>query len=121
MQPKRFIVAIYKNTLTLELVKQQQQFVLQFLAQEQYKTVALLGKKSGYSLNKISKLKEPLATFQEFTILANCLAIVHLNILEWFDGGDHWCTLCEVKSYKNLNEGNPLTLDYLREKKIIAA
>jgi flavin reductase (DIM6/NTAB) family NADH-FMN oxidoreductase RutF len=121
MQPKRFIVAIFKNTLTLELVKQNPQFVLQFLAQEQYKTVPLLGKKSGYNTDKLSKLKEPLDTFHDFTILANCLAVVELSIMQWIDGGDHWCALCDVVRYKNLKEGKPLTLDYLREKKIISA
>lgn len=121
MHPKRFIVAIYKDTLTLSIIKNHPHFVLQYLAQEQSKLVQLLGKKSGYHIDKINMIKEPLDTFQDFTILANCLAVVKLTVLEWIDGGDHWCVLCDAVAYKNLNEGKPLTLDYLRERKIISA
>ena len=32
---------------------------------------------------------------------------------------DHRLFLCEVISYKNMNDGKALTLDILREKKLI--
>ncbi|MFN3841121.1 MAG: flavin reductase family protein [Cyclobacteriaceae bacterium] len=119
MVPKRFIVAICKNTLTLELVKKNPQFILQYLSQEQYKLINLLGKKSGHSINKIQRLKNQVASYNHFTVLKDCLAYVHLSVLSWLDGGDHWCVLCDVESYKNMNEKEPLTLRYLKKKKII--
>lgn len=121
MQPKRYIVAIYKGTKTLELVHVQQEFLLQILEQSQYKLVNLLGKKSGKKLDKVKRIKEPIAYHNAFPYLENALAYLHLHVRTWLDGGDHWCVLCDVKSYKNLKEGTPLTLDYLRAKTIIRA
>jgi flavin reductase (DIM6/NTAB) family NADH-FMN oxidoreductase RutF len=121
MQPKRYIVALYKHTKTLELVQHQQEFLLQFLDQSHYKLVNHLGNKSGKKLDKVKRIKEPIAYHDIFPFLENALAYVHLEVLNWLDGGDHWCVLCDVKSYKNLREGTPLTLDSLREKNIIRA
>lgn len=121
MKPKRFIIAIYKNTLTLELVKKNPEFILQYLSQEQYKLINLLGKKSGHSIDKIQRLKNQVASYNDFVVLKDCLAYVHLRVLSWLDGGDHWCTLCDVVANKNIREAEPLTLNYLRDKKIISA
>lgn len=44
---------------------------------------------------------------------------MHLKVVSSFEGGDHKGFLCDVIAYKNLNEGNILTLDTLREKKMI--
>ena len=56
MQPKRFICGIYHNTLTLENIEYNGEFVLQLMHASQYRLVDLLGKKSGKSINKISRL-----------------------------------------------------------------
>lgn len=120
MKPKRYIVAVYKNTKTLELVQQHPQFLLQVLAEDQYRLVNLLGKKSGFRINKIGKIKEPVELYNNtFAYLSRSLAYLHLRVLDWLDGGHHWCTLCEVVAYKNLNPGKPLTLEFLKKKKII--
>jgi flavin reductase (DIM6/NTAB) family NADH-FMN oxidoreductase RutF len=121
MKPKRFIVAIYKNTLTLELVRKNPEFILQYLTQEQHRLINLLGKKSGYSIDKTQRLKNQVASYNDFVVLKDCLAYVHLSVLSWLDGGDHWCTLCDVVAYRNIQEAEPLTLNYLRDKKIISA
>ncbi len=119
MKPKRFIVAIYKKTLTLDLVRKNSEFILQYLAQDQYRVVNLLGKKSGYAVDKMQRLKNKIEPFKNFIVMKNCLAYVHLNVVEWLDGGDHWCTLCDVVSHKNLKKGKPLTTEYLKKMKII--
>jgi flavin reductase (DIM6/NTAB) family NADH-FMN oxidoreductase RutF len=120
MNPKRYIVAIYKNTKTLELIEQNPQFLLQFLTEDQYKLVNLLGKKSGLHTNKIERIKEPVELYNDsFAYLSQSLAYLHLRVLDWLDGGDHWCTLCDVVAYKNLNPGKPLSLELLKKKKII--
>ncbi len=47
MQPKRFICGIYRGTQTLLNIEPSGEFVLQLLADIQYRLVDLLGKKSG--------------------------------------------------------------------------
>jgi len=44
MEPKRYMVAIYKNTKTLQNIESHGEFVLQLLASDQFNLVKLLGK-----------------------------------------------------------------------------
>lgn len=121
MQPKRFICGIYYNTQTLMNIEASGEFVLQLLSEKQYRLVDLLGKKSGKNIDKISRLQKrgELILWNDFFVLKNCLAVMQMKVMKSFDAGDHKAFLCEVISYKNLNEGNPLTLNTLREKKLI--
>ncbi len=121
MQPKRFICGIYHGTQTLLNIETSGEFVLQLLADTQYRLVDLLGKKSGKNVDKISRLRKrnELMDWNNFYVLKNCLAVMQLKVISSFEGGDHKGFLCDVVAYKNLNEGNILTLDTLREKKLI--
>jgi flavin reductase (DIM6/NTAB) family NADH-FMN oxidoreductase RutF len=121
MNPKRFICAIYYNTQTLSNIEASGEFVLQVLSDQQYKLVDLLGRKSGKTTDKIRILnkRKELTTWKDFNVLSNCLAVMHLKVLQGFDAGDHKCFLCELVSYKNLNDGNALSLDDLRKRKLI--
>lgn len=121
MQPKRFICGIYDGTQTLMNVKASNEFVLQLLDEKQYRLVDLLGKKSGKQIDKINRLEKrnELTEWNGYPILKNCLAVMHMKVVNSFEGGDHRCFLCDVVSYKNLNGGEALTLDVLREKKLI--
>jgi flavin reductase (DIM6/NTAB) family NADH-FMN oxidoreductase RutF len=121
MKPKRFICGIYYNTQTLSNIEVSGEFVLQLLSDQQYKLVDLLGRKSGKTTDKIYTLnkKNELATWKDFYVLKNCLSVMHLKVLKGFDAGDHKCFLCELVSYKNINDGNPLCLDDLRKRKLI--
>ena len=121
MKPKRFICGIYHGTQTLLNVEASGEFVLQLLAENEYRLVDLLGKKSGKKIDKIDRLQKrnELDEWNGFYILKNCLAIMHLKIISSFEGGDHTGFLCDVVAYKNLNEGNVLTLDILRQHKMI--
>ncbi|MEP7232904.1 MAG: flavin reductase family protein [Ginsengibacter sp.] len=121
MQPKRFICSIYHGTQTLLNIEASGEFVLQLLAASQYRIVDLLGKKSGKTIDKISRLQKrnELIEWNNFDVLKNCLAVMQLKVISSFEGGDHKGFLCDVAAYKNLNEGNELTLDILREKKLI--
>lgn len=123
MEPKRFVVGVYHGTKTLELVEQQGAFVLQLLSEQQYNLVALLGKQSGKKVNKIERLKKRklVEEWNGYTVLKEAVSVLHLRILHAFEGGDHKGFLCEVTAWKNLNTGDPLTLDVLRSKKIIRA
>ena len=121
MQPKRYVCGIYEGTKTLELVESNPTFVLQILAASQYRLVDLLGKKSGNTIDKISRLEKRnlLAEWKAFKILKDCLAVMLLTTVSTIEGGDHKIFLCDVVDYKNLNEGDTLTLDTLREHKLI--
>lgn len=121
MEPKRFVCGIYHDTQTLLNIEASGEFVLQLLADKQYRLVDLLGKKSGKNIDKIAWLQKrnELEEWNGFYILKNCLAVMHLKTLSSFEGGDHKGFLCAVIKYRNLNEGNVLTLDTLREKKMI--
>ncbi len=121
MHPKNFIVGIYKNTCTLYNVQLYPKFVLQLLSEKQYNLIKLLGKTTGMNSNKISKIKAKLIKWNEFDILEDAIAIIEMEVSEWIDAGDHWAVLCSVKSYKNLNDHEPLMLSTLRSKNIIRA
>jgi len=121
MQPKRFICGIFHGTQTLLNIEASGEFVLQLLADTQYRLVDLLGKKSGKTIDKISRLQKrsELIVWNNFFVLKNCLAVMQLKVISSFNGGDHKGFLCDVLAYKNLNEGDELTLATLREKKLI--
>lgn len=121
MQPKQYIVGLYHGTKSLELAEQSSSFVLQILREEQYPLIRLLGQQSGHTINKIERLKKRglLNAWHDFFILKDALAVIFLTVRSAFEGGDHRGFLCDVTDFKNLNEGTPLTLDYLREKKMI--
>lgn len=123
MQPKRYMVALYHGTKTLELVEQNGHFLLQLLSEQQYPLVRLLGQKSGHKTNKIASLKRRglLAAYKGKACLKDALALVECKVLDSMEGGDHRMFLCEVLSYTNINPGNPLTTRLLKEKKIIRA
>ena len=121
MKPKRYLCAIYKDTKTLEMIEKNAGFVVQLLSCTQYRLVDLLGKQSGYNTDKMARLakRKALTNWNEYMILKDALALLEMKILQQFDAGDHVCFLCDVVSYKNNANGEPLTLDFLREKKMI--
>jgi flavin reductase (DIM6/NTAB) family NADH-FMN oxidoreductase RutF len=121
MQPKRFICGIYHGTQTLENVEKSGEFVLQLLADHQALLVNLLGKQSGKTVPKIQRLekRKEIVMWNDYPVLKNALALMKMKVLTYMDAGDHKAFLCDVTEYQNMNEGQALTLDHLREKKLI--
>jgi flavin reductase (DIM6/NTAB) family NADH-FMN oxidoreductase RutF len=121
MQPKHFMVALFKGSLTQEIVEQNPHFVLQLLEEKQYRLVALLGRKSGRTTNKVALLhkRKLLTEWKKFSVLSQALAWMELKVISSVDAGDHIMLLCDVMASKNVKEGKSLTLDTLREKKLI--
>lgn len=121
MQPKRMMVAIYHGTQTLLNVEKDNAFVLQLLADHQYNLVNQLGKLSGKNIDKISRLhkRKLLTEWEGYPVLKDVLAVMKLTVCNQMEGGDHRLYICDVESYKNLNEGNALTTNILNEKGII--
>lgn len=121
MEPKRMMVAIYKGTKTLALVEQNPHFVLQLLSSSQYNLIKLLGQSSGNKIDKISRLKKRnlLSSWKQIHVLKDALAYMELAVIEKIDAGDHIMHLCEMISFSNNLDGEPLTLDMLRKRGII--
>ena len=132
MKPKRYMVAVYHNTQTHLNISSKQTFVLQLLSEKQSGLVKNFGQKSGFTFNKhqflerknrlkVSDVENPYATFNwlEFTVLKNAVALLLLKPIQMIEAGDHDMFLCDVVSYKNLNELPILTLDILRDKKLV--
>ena len=121
MKPKQIMVSIYKDTKTLEIVNNAPTFVLQLLAVNQYRMVDLLGKKSGKNIDKMSRLEKRglIGQWNGYKILKDALALTELAVEDTIEAGDHKLFLCTVIDYKNLNDGEALTLDDLRAHKLI--
>lgn len=121
MKPKRILCAVYDNTRTLRNLGERPDFILQLLSDKQHTLVSLLGKKSGNNINKIDRLEKRnlLTEWRGFRVLADCLSTLHLRVTGSMTGGDHRVFICEVLAWKNRQDGNPLTLNLLREKKLI--
>lgn len=125
MQPKQFVCGIYNGTKTLAFVQKHQQFVLQLLSEQQYKLVNVLGKKSGNNYDKIAYLQKRnlIITWNGFFILKEALAVMQLSAHSLAVSStaqpDHQLFLCDLLAYKNLHEGNALTVDVLREHNIV--
>ncbi len=121
MHPKRFICGIYEHTKTLENVSAYPYFILQLLSDDQYKLVSLLGRQSGHDVNKIGRLEKRniLTDWLDFKILTGCNAVMQMKVINKMNAGDHTAFLCEVLSHKNINNKVPLTLNTLRQKKLI--
>lgn len=121
MQPKRMMVALYHGTQTLANVETDPHFVLQLLAQHQYRLVNQLGKQSGKTTDKIARLqkRQLLTEWNGFAILKEALAVMELRAIQQMEGGDHRMYLCDVLAYKNLHDGQPLTTQILHDEGII--
>lgn len=121
MQPKRIVCGVYRGTQTLDNLVESREFVLQLLSADQYKLTKILGKTSGKNQDKMPYLqkKQLVQPWQGFQVLTDALSVMQLRILQQFDGGDHVGFLCDVVQYKNLQPGEPLTLDILRAHQLI--
>jgi len=125
MKPKQFICGIYKHTKTLSNVLENPVFVLQLLSAQQFNLVQLLGKQTGNQIDKMQRLQKRncVTEWNGYTVLKECLAVMEMHathIVASIEAQpDHELFLCNVISYKNLNDGAPLTLNILREKKLI--
>lgn len=126
MQPKRYMIGVYKGTKTLENLLKEPRVVLQLLGEDQYKSVRLLGQQSGHVINKIERLSGKVSTMifpggPELFYLDDAVAVMTCTAINHMDAGDHFAFLFEVNGYRNIREAPVLTTCMLREKGIIRA
>ena len=121
MKPKRYMVAIYHDTQTLENVNRSGHFILQLLQRDQYPLVNVLGKKSGKNYNKENYLrkKKELILWNQMEVLSHAAAWIELKVLKKINAGDHDLFLCDTLSFKVNTEKDILMLDELSRRKII--
>lgn len=121
MKPKRFMVAIYHDTQTLENVIRGKRFILQLLHKKQYALVNTLGKKSGFTYDKASYLrkKNELTEWQGFEVLKHAAACMELKVISRQNAGDHDMFLCDILRFTVSEENEILTLRELTRRKII--
>lgn len=120
MTPKRYIVAVYHQTKSLENILKSKTAVLQILGQQHISLVNVLGKKSGLRYNKENYLtkKKYLEFWHERAVLKNCAGLIEIEKIWAKDAGDHTMFLFDVKRFQT-NHDEVLMLDDLREKKLV--
>lgn len=123
LTPKRYAIAVYKGTLSLEYIQSSYEIVLQLLHRDQYGLVKTLGQKSGFKFDKINYLnkKEMLEYWEELPVLKNAMSWIKLKTIDSIDAGDHILFLCDVLKTKTKNDCREmvLTTGFLSNKKII--
>lgn len=120
MQPKKYMIAIYEHSKTLENMLQSEWAVLQLLQANQYNLIKKLGNESGKKINKHAYLSRQnlLEEWEGFEVLKNPSARILLRKEFAHLTGDHTLFVYEVTKHK-VYDNNYLTLDILREKKLV--
>lgn len=120
MKPKKYMIAIYENTKTLENMLISDMAVLQLLHANQFKLVKKLGTESGKKINKQTYLqkKNLLENWENLSVLKQVSARLLLKKVSVEPTGDHTLFVFDVLKYK-VFDYNYLTLDILREKKLV--
>jgi flavin reductase (DIM6/NTAB) family NADH-FMN oxidoreductase RutF len=120
MTPKRYMVAVYHHTQSLQNMHNSKTAVLQLLGKQHVSLVNTLGKKSGRQYDKETYLKKKkvLEVWNDKKVLSNCAAVIALEKIWSQEAGDHTMFLFDVKSFRT-NHENVLMMDDLREKKLV--
>ena len=120
MNPKRYMVAVYHHTQSLQNIIGSKTAVLQLLGKQHLSLVNTLGKKSGvdYDKERYLKAKELLQIWNDRNVLTNCAALIEVEKIWNKDAGDHTLFLFDVVGYRT-NHQNVLMLDDLRERKLV--
>jgi flavin reductase (DIM6/NTAB) family NADH-FMN oxidoreductase RutF len=120
MKPKRYMVAVYYNTQSLDNILKSKTAILQLLSKQHISLVNMLGKKSGKQYDKENYLarKKQLEIWNGQKVLANCAGLMEVEKLWSKEAGDHTMFLFDVKRFQT-NHENILMLDDLREKGLV--
>ncbi len=93
---------------------------MQILGQDQFKIVRKLGKVSGL-INSSKVVHIETDAYRDLAYLPNCVCLIELEFTQLLDvEGDHVLGVAKVISYKHMTSDKPLTLYYLREKRVIS-
>jgi flavin reductase (DIM6/NTAB) family NADH-FMN oxidoreductase RutF len=120
MKPKRYMVAVYHNTQSLENILKSKTAILQILGKQHVSLVNVLGKKSGFRYDKQAHLerKKSMELWNDKKVLAGCAGLIETEKIWSKDAGDHTMFLFDVKRFQT-NHEDVLMLDDLREKGLV--
>eukprot|EP00958_Prasinococcus_capsulatus_P016070 scaffold1766_cov401-Prasinococcus_capsulatus_cf.AAC.27 len=103
---KRYMVALFKNTMSHEnFIQGSGHGVLQILTKEHQDLVALLGKQSGYDVDKLKEIEasgHSLTRVREggaIPVLQGCVGYISLRMENFYSAGDHDVAICVVDGY----------------------
>lgn len=124
MKPKLMLVAVYKNTKTLEnlTISPKEPVLLQLLTESLAPVVRICGQQSGMVIDKISRLSKRYdlaldGQLPYFTRAAGYM-VLHNQIVSEI-AGDHVLYTFSVAYHKTISSESVLTTDFLREYKLI--
>lgn len=122
MDPKKFMIAVYKNTKTLDNLKIGNKAILQVLSSANIVQVRRFGYKSGREQNKLKGLEKILEWQDNIPYLTNSFGIIFLTLEKLIvDNGDHEIGIFVVNSQKVLNEKSELlTTQMLKSANILS-
>ncbi len=120
MKPKRYMVAVYHNTQSLENILKSKTAMLQILGKQHVSMVNVFGKKSGFRYDKQAYLikNKCIELWNNKKVLTDCAGLMEVEKLWSKDAGDHTMFLFDVKRFKT-NHEDVLMLDDLREKGLV--
>ena len=120
MQPKHYIIAVYRDTQSLTNWQADHSGILQILAPEHVSLVRVLGKKSGKSYDKMQYLSKKWVLSDDGPLSG--IAWYHQleevsSLPDW--GGDHVLYLCRVISSRSYSEDVLMTGKLVEEGVIL--
>ncbi len=120
LKPKRYMVALYHNTQSLDNMHKSKTAILQLLGKQHIPLVNVLGKKRGKQYDKENYLarKKQIEIWNDKKVLSGCAGIMELEKRWSKEAGDHTMFLFDVKRFQT-NHENVLMLDNLREKGLV--
>ena len=120
-KPKMYVIAIEHGSTTLDLLKRNDEAILQLLSVEHARLVRPLGQKKGRDFNKQAYLERSgqLTSWQGRQVLNNTNALLHLMLEEQWQTGDHDLCCFSVLKSKTFKETGVLMFKDLVDKKII--
>ena len=116
MKPKQYTVSVYRNTQTLENIKNGFEVVLQVLHLQNIDLIRPLGKKSGkiYDKKEYLRKRKLLTKWKNYDVLYNACAYIALKPIQFIDTkGDHKLIVFEMTDNKTNNEKNVLMFQHL--------
>lgn len=123
MKPKQFVIGVLEDCKTIKNLEHNSSAILQILSQNQSRLVRKFGYTSGHDTNKLASMMKNIETGKNGVYyLQDCVAYIEVDMTPVHDAGDHVVYIGSVTSYGHGRiDATPLTLAYLREKKMIRA
>lgn len=119
LEPKLMLVAVYKDTQTLENVRVGERVLLQLLTEVLAPAVRVCGQQSGKTVDKIKRLakRQTLNDISGLYYFEKAAGYTELQVEQLIEtSGDHHLLVGRVLTSKNLHDDKILTTTYLREQ-----